>query len=294
MLIQYYFETRLQMIEDRLHAALSHKEKQAGKLPDAMSYAVFSGGKRWRPLLAMAIYEMLKGVQKKQRLESVLNAAAAVELMHTASIIHDDLPSLMNRKERRGKEPLHARYDNAMAILAGDGLYTLAFELLAEISDHTKANQCVRILAKASNSYGMIGGQAVHLINRHKVMKINTLRYIDMKKVCSLLQAASDMACVLAGVEEDTRLLLNTYSVNLGIAYQMIEDIIEDYGDTDDFNFDEEYVLTARSGYAGLLGFDKARKQAEKLLEDAQRSIRVFDNSEILVEFIQMIKDRLP
>jgi geranylgeranyl diphosphate synthase type II len=244
--------------------------------------------------LVMAIYEMLKGVQKKPKLDQILNAACAIELMHSASIVHDDLPSLMNRKERRGKEPLHEKCGNAIAILAGDAMFTLAFELLANISDHLKANQCVRILSKASNSYGMIGGQVVHLVNRRKVMKINTLRYIDMKKVCALLQASAEIACVMANTDDDTKQILNSYALNLGLAYQMIEDIIEDYGDTSDFDFDSEFVYTSKSGYAGLLGFDKARKQVEKLLDDSYRAAKGFDNNEILIEFVQMIKDRLP
>jgi len=294
LLIQHYFETRLAMVEDRLESVLEFDEKYTKKLREAMKYTVFSGGKRWRPLLVLAIYEMLKGTQKKQKLAAVVNAACAVELLHNASIIHDDLPGLMNRKERRGKEPVHYKYDNATAILAGDALFTLAFQLLSEISDPVKANQCVRILSKASNSYGMIGGQIVHLINRRKVMKINTLRYIDMKKVCALLQAASDIACVLADASDEDRQILNNYVLNLGLAYQMIEDIIADYGDTDDFNFDEEIIPASKSGYAGLLGFDKARKQAEKLLDDALRSIRGYSGNEILIEFVQMVKDRLP
>lgn len=294
MLIQHYFETRLKLIEEKLKSFLVNQDKYVAELYDAINYAVFSGGKRWRPLLVVAIYEMLRGVQKKQKLEPILNAACAVELMHSASFVHDDLPSLMNRKERRGKAPLHDKYDNAVAILAGDALFTLAYELLSEIPDHLKANQSIRILAKASNSYGMIGGQVVHLVNRRKVMKINTLRYIDMKKVCSLLQASSDIACVMANADDNTKQILNSYALNLGLAYQMIEDIIEDYGDTNDFDFDSEYVSSSKSGYAGLLGFDKARKQVEKLLDDSYRAVKVFDNNEILLEFVQMVKDRLP
>lgn len=294
MLIQHYFETRLEMIEDRLHKALSINDKKVNELSDAIQYTVFSGGKRWRPLLVLAIYEMLKGGSKKLKLDAVLNAACAIELMHSASIIHDDLPSLMNRKERRGKPPVHEKYGNAIAILAGDALFTKAFELVSEIPDHLKANQCIRILSKASNSYGMIGGQVVNMVNLRKVMKINTLRYIDMKKVCALLQASAEIACVMANAEDNTKQILNLYAMNLGLAYQMIEDIIEDYGETSDFDFDTEYETTSKSGYAGLLGFDKAKKQAEKLLDDSLRAIKSFDNNEILVEFMQMIKDRLP
>lgn len=259
-----------------------------------MNYTLFSGGKRWRPLLVLALYEMLKGIQKKNKLDTVLNAACAIELMHNASIVHDDLPAMMNRKDRRGKDPVHIKYGSAIAILVGDSFFTMAYDLLSKINEPTKSNQCIRILSKASNSYGMIGGQVVHLVNRRKVMKINTLRYIDMKKVCSLLQAASDIACVMAETDDNTKQILNNYVLNLGLAYQMIEDIIDDYGETSDFDFDSEFVSNSKSGYAGLLGFDKAKKQAEKLLDDSYRNIKSFENNEILIEFIQMIKDRLP
>jgi len=294
LLIQQYFETRLDLIESSLKSALQNEDKFSEKLNAAINYAVFSGGKRWRPLLVLAIYEMLKGIQKKSKLNNVLSAACAVELMHTASVLHDDLPNLMNRDERRGKEPVHVKYGNAIAILAGDALFTASFEMLSGISEPEKANQCIRVLSKASNSYGMIGGQVVNLVNRRKSMKINTLRYIDMKKVCALLQASAEIACVLADEDENTKQLLNTYALNLGLAYQMIEDIIEDYRETDNFNFDEEVVHSSKSGYAGLLGFDKARKQAEKLLDDADKILKGFSNNEVLCEFIQMIKDRLP
>jgi geranylgeranyl pyrophosphate synthase len=140
----------------------------------------------------------------------------------------------------------------------------------------------------------MIGGQVVDLIHRRKVIKINTLRYIDIKKVCALLQASAEIGCVLADADDNTKQVLNTYALNLGLAYQMIEDIIEDYGDAEDFNFDEEFVQTSKSGYAGLLGFDKAKKQTEKLLDDSFRAVKGFPHNDILLEFIQMIRDRLP
>jgi geranylgeranyl pyrophosphate synthase len=282
------------MLEARLKESLNLQDNKVKDLNAAMNYTVFSGGKRWRPLLVMAMYEMLKGPQKKQKMEHVIDAACAVELMHSASIIHDDLPLLMDRKDRRGKEPVHAKFGNSIAILAGDALFTKSFELLASVPDPLKSNQCVRIMAKASNSYGMIGGQVVNLINRRKVMKINTLRYIDMKKVCALLQASADIASVLAESDEPTRQVLNNYALNLGLAYQMIEDIIEDYNKSGDVEIDDEYMPVSKSGYAGLLGFDKARKQAEKLLDDSYRAIKPYKNNEILCEFIQMIKDRLP
>lgn len=214
-------------------------------------------------------------------------------MLHNAAIVHDDLPSVMNIKERRSKPALHLQYDNATAILAADALYCLAFEELAKVGDAAKSGKAIQILALYAKSYGMIGGQAVDLANKRKVMKINTLRYIDMKKVGSLLQASTDIACALCAADENVRQILNAYAMNLGISYQMIEDIEADYSRGSD-GLDDEITPASKSSYTGLLGFDKARKAVEKQLDESLKMIKPFPNNTVLVEFVQMIKERLP
>ena len=284
------------MIDEGLHMALKFDKRYAGQLKEAMLKAVIPGGKRWRPLLLIAIYEMLTGLKKNNKqLPDVVKAACAVELIHNAAMVHDDLPALMNKKERRGLPAIHQEYGNAVAILVADALYTLGFELMGEIKDAKKANLAIRNLAINSKSYGLIGGQAIDLASKRKVMKINTLRYIDMKKVGSLLQAAAEIASILAGSDENTRQIMSTYAINLGMAYQMIEDIEKDYArGSDGLDFNEEFVQVSKASYTGLLGFDKARKQVETLLEDCSRSIKPFPNNAVLMEFIQMISEKLP
>jgi len=284
------------MIDEGLHMALKFDKRYAGQLKEAMLKAVIPGGKRWRPLLLIAIYEMLTGLKKNNKqLPDVVKAACAVELIHNAAMVHDDLPALMNKKERRGLPAIHQEYGNAVAILVADALYTLGFELMGEIKDAKKANLAIRNLAINSKSYGLIGGQAIDLASKRKVMKINTLRYIDMKKVGSLLQAAAEIASILAGSDENTRQIMSTYAINLGMAYQMIEDIEKDYArGSDGLDFNEEFVPVSKASYTGLLGFDKARKQVETLLEDCSRSIKPFPNNAVLMEFIQMISEKLP
>ena len=295
MLLQKYFETRLEMIESSLKHYLGTQSAPAKDLKKAMHYAVFSGGKRWRPLLLVSMFEMLNGMRKSKGLQEAVTAATAVELAHNASLVHDDMPMVMNEKERRSNPATHQKFNNTVGILAGDALYTLAFEVLGHVSPPAKALACIRILATYTKSYGMIGGQAVALDSKHKVMKINTLRYIDMKKVGSLLQASADMACVLANADENTRQIMNAYALNLGLAYRMIEDIVSDYNrGGDDLDFDTEYVPSSRHSYPGLLGFDKARSGVEKLLEDSERMIKPFEHNHVLVEFVEMIKERLP
>lgn len=296
MLLQKYFETRMQMVEECLNEVLSFDKRYAGQLKEAITKAVIPGGKRWRPLLLISIYEMLTGLKKNNKqLPDVVKAACAVELAHNAALVHDDLPSVMNKKERRGHPAIHNEYGNAVAILASDALYTLAFELMGGIKDATKANLAIRSLAINSKSYGMIGGQAIDLASKRKIMKINTLRFIDMKKVGSLLLASSEIACIMAGADENSRQILNTYAVNLGMAYQMIEDIEKDYArGSDGLDFSDDYVPVSKASYTGLLGFDKARKQVESLLDDCARSIKPYPNNAVLMEFIQMIGERLP
>lgn len=296
MLIQQYFETRLELIENALKQYVEIKTPFAGELKESLSYSVFSGGKRWRPLLLISIYEMLSGAKKIKQLDIALPAAAAIEIVHNASLVHDDLPSVMNVRERRSKPSLNCYYDNTVAILAGDALYTLAFEVIADTKDSNKAMELIRTLSHYTKSYGVIGGQAVDYLNKRKVMKINTLRYIDLKKYCSLLQAASDMACILADADDESRQALNTYALNLGMAYQMIDDIARDYnrGSEDDMDLSDEYVPASKSGYAGLLGYDKARSAVNKLMSDSLKLIKPFPRNDILVEFLQMIQEKMP
>ncbi len=293
MLLQKYFESRFEMIDEGLNKALEFDKRYAKELKQAVFEAVLPGGKRWRPLLLLSIFEMLTGFKKNRRLADALKAAVAVELLHNAAIVHDDLPCIMEVSSRRGHQALHSKFGNAVAILAGDTLYTLAFEVLGEIAEPSVALEATRILSTYSKSYGMVGGQAVDLANRRKVMKINTLRYIDMKKVGSLLQASADIACLLAGADDNTRQIMNAYALNLGLAYQMIEDIEADYARGSD-GLDDEYVPVSKASYTGLLGFDKARKAAENLLDEASRMIKPYPNNAVLAEFISMIQERLP
>lgn len=296
MLVQKYFETRMKMIDEGLHNALDLDKQYAGALKEAIIKAVIPGGKRWRPLLLVSIFEMLTGMKRSNKqLPDAIHAACAVELVHNAALIHDDLPSVMNQKIRRGQAAIHQEYGNAVAILAADALYTLAFEEISQIKEPAKANLAIRCLAFNSKSYGMIGGQAVAWASKRKNMKINTLRYIDMKKVGSLLLTSSELACILAAADDNTKQVMNDYAVNLGMAYQMIEDIEKDYSrGSEGLDFSEDYIPVSKSGYTGLLGFDKARKQVEKLLDECKRCIQPYPNNAVLEEFIQMITEKLP
>lgn len=294
MLVQKYFESRQKILEDKLNEYLAPANEMPEILHEAIRYTVFSGGKRWRPILLFAVYEMLKGRKNLQHLTPAVPAACAIELVHNASIVHDDLPSMDNEEERRGQASTHKKYDCATAILVGDSLLTKAFEVLTDIPEPDKSIACIKTLARAVSTRGMIGGQTVDLISTKKTIRINVLRYIHLKKTGSLLQAATDMGCILYGADENLAITLGNYALNIGLAYQIIDDILDEVGAFELLGKEPEDYRNNKMTYPGLLGLDKAKKTAEKLLDDSYRMIKNMKNNEIMIEFITMVKDRLP
>jgi len=295
LLVQRYFDSRRELIEEALDEYLVPPKEGTTRLYEAMRYSVFSGGKRLRPILLISTYEMLRNRKNVGTLKVLMPCAVALEYVHTASLIHDDLPSVDNSNERRGKPALHKAYDEATAILAGDALLTKAFEVLADIKDKPKAIACINILARAISTRGMIGGQAVDILAARKRIRVNVLKYIHLKKTGALLQASMDMACVMFEAEENVAITLGNYALNLGQAYQIIDDILDDVG-AFDFLGKEPYEdhRNRKSTYPSLIGLDKSKKTAEKLLDDSYKLIKNMPNNDILVEFINMIKERLP
>ncbi|MCK4312415.1 MAG: polyprenyl synthetase family protein [Candidatus Cloacimonetes bacterium] len=295
MLIQEYFKTRQEILEKALDKYLAPSEEYPEQLHEAMRYSVFSGGKRLRPILFFATYEMLIGRKNINRLERLLSPACALELVHTASLIHDDLPSVDNSKERRGQPSCHIKFGEATAILAGDALITKAIEILTEIKNKNISLKCIQIFTRAMSTRGMIGGQAVDILSAKKKININTLRYIHLKKTGALLQTAMELACVIYGAEDNTAITLGNFALNLGLAYQIVDDILDEVGSFDVLGKEPGGdSRTNKATYPSLIGLEKSKKMAEKLLRDSYNSIKNMKNNDVLIEFVNMIKDRLP
>jgi len=283
------------LLKAGLKEYLPAKDEYPQNLNEAMNYAVFSGGKRLRPILFFATYEILMGRKNLNRLNRVLPAAVALELVHNASLVHDDLPSMDNSLERRGLPSVHAKYSPATAILVGDALITKAFEVLTDIKNRTHAVKCIDVLTRALSTRGMIGGQAVDLISQNKKININVLKYIHMKKTGALLQAAIEMACVLNDTEENLTITLGNYALNLGLAYQIVDDVLDEVGTYEVLG--KEPGSDARGNkatYPNLIGLEKSKKIAEKLLRDCYNLIKNMEGNEVLIEYINQVKERLP
>ncbi len=295
MLIQEYFKTRSDILEKALAEYLTYSDEISSQLHEAMRYSVFSGGKRLRPILFFATYEMLLGRKNINRLERLLPAACALELVHTASLIHDDLPSVDNSEERRGIPSCHVKFGEATAILAGDALITKAVEILTEIKNPCIALDCIRILTRAMSTRGMIGGQAVDILSAKKKININTLRYIHLKKTGALLQAAMELACVIYDAEENVAITLGNFALNLGLAYQVVDDILDEVGSFEVLGKEPgQDSRNYKATYPSLIGLEKSKKTAEKLLRDSYNLIKYMKNNDVLIEFVNMVKDRLP
>ena len=244
------------------------------RLGEAMRYAVLDGGKRLRPLLVFAAAQAV-GAQKD--CPATLRAACAVELIHAYSLVHDDMPCMDNDVLRRGKPTVHVKFGQAQALLAGDALQALAFELLTPTEDvvdaSTQAKLC-RLLAMSAGCHGMAGGQAIDLANVGQHLHLDQLKHMHKLKTGALLQASVMMgaACVPVGqtVSEQTQLALQHYGEALGVAFQVVDDILDVTADTATLGKTAgKDAQDNKPTFVSLMGLEKSSQYANQLLEQA-------------------------
>ena len=259
----------------------------------AVRYSVFAGGKRLRPLLTVAAAQVFAAP-----LEHVLPAACAIEMIHTYSLIHDDLPALDDDDYRRGRLSNHKVFGEAMAILAGDALLTCAFETLAgEAPKYLPLATVVALqqeISRAAGTAGMIGGQVVDILSEGKPVEAKTLEYIHRHKTGALITCCIRCGAKIGQASAKELELLSTYGEKIGLAFQIIDDILDLTGD--------EAALGKKTGsdvqkqkatYPALYGLEAARKQAEKLLAEADACLEPFGAAAAgLKELAQMLVNR--
>jgi len=256
-------------------------------LHDAMVYSLSAGGKRIRPVLCLASYEACGG-----RAEDIVPQAAALELIHTYSLIHDDLPAMDNDDLRRGKPTNHKVFGDAMAILAGDALLTEAFYLLSHPFatlekrgnggfDSKACTQLLRVIhevAFASGAKGMVGGQAQDLLSENAEPDVMTLSYIHEHKTAALIAVSIKMGGVLAGSSEELLERLDCYGEDIGLAFQVIDDILDVEGDTEVIGKPQgSDERKNKMTYPRLFGIEESRKKAKELIDAAIGALSVFD-----------------
>jgi farnesyl diphosphate synthase len=263
-------------IQARMEAALARflpaPGIAPGRLHTAMRYAVLEGGKRVRPLLTFAAGEAARA--RPERLEV---AAAAVELIHAYSLVHDDLPCMDDDVLRRGKPTVHVEYDEATALLAGDALQSLAFQLLAEqpLADEPAAQlDMLRLLAAAAGSRGMAGGQQIDLESTGKPLTVPELEAMHIHKTGALIRAAVLLGAACGGAPQALRTRLDHYAKTVGLAFQVVDDVLD--ADASSATLGKTAGKDARQGkptYVSVMGLTRARELAQELRHNAHDAV---------------------
>ncbi len=257
---------------------------------DAMGYSLENGGKRIRPVLTLEFCRVCGGDYK-----TAIPFALALEMIHTYSLIHDDLPCMDNDDMRRGKPSNHKVYGEANALLAGDGLLTLAFEtaLSADVDADKKAKAALE-LAKAAGVSGMIGGQVMDLANEQKTASLDEIILTEKLKTGALIKVAAVMGCIVAGATEEQINAAQTYCENIGLAFQIVDDILDVTGDEvtlgKPIGSDSE---NGKSTFVSLLGLEKSAEYARELTANAKSALNIFgDEGDFLSELADKLSER--
>ncbi|MBO4401042.1 MAG: polyprenyl synthetase family protein [Selenomonadaceae bacterium] len=285
------WEFRAGLVEKNLQLELAQTQILDENLARAMEYSLLSGGKKLRPVLLMAAADAVNGTG-----ENFLTTASAVEMIHTYSLIHDDLPAMDNDDYRRGKLTNHKVFGEAMAILAGDALLTLAFEVVTRQKNTSYAAilSVIRELSTAAGAGGMVGGQAIDLESEGKTIDMATLRKMHMGKTGALFRAAIRSGAILASANRFQLAALTSYAENFGLAFQITDDILDVTGD--EKNLGKPVGSDARnkkSTYVTLTSLEAAKKLAGDAVNDAVDALKIFgDEAEFLREMVKYLVER--
>ena len=258
----------------------------------AMRYSALAPGKRLRPFLVLASAHLF-GVAHR----CALQVAAAIEMVHAYSMIHDDLPAMDNSDLRRGRPTCHKQFDDATAILAGDGLLTTAFEVLADSDTHgDPAVRCelVAALAGAAGAAGMVGGQMIDLIAEHQTLDIGAITRLQRMKTGALIAFSCEAGAILAKAPHELRTALRGYAHDLGLAYQIADDLLDVEGSAAETGKPVGADIAAgKATFVSILGATRARAQAELLVRQAMAHLDLFEQrAELLREAARFVITR--
>jgi geranylgeranyl diphosphate synthase type II len=268
------FAAYLKLSRDRVEIALdaSMGPERPESLRDAMRYSLLAGGKRLRPILCLAACELVGGSS-----ERAMPTAVALEMIHTMSLIHDDLPAMDNDDLRRGRPTNHKVYGDAMAILAGDAMLSRAFEMVAVRSANVPADRLLRVvgeLALVSGAPGLVGGQVVDLESEGKAVDLQTLEYIHLHKTAALLRACVVTGALIGGASDDQLEAMRTYANGIGLAFQIIDDILDVTASSEVLGKTAgKDLLADKTTYPKLLGLDASREKALQLVRESKAAL---------------------
>ena len=274
--LNQYLEARRLMVEEALEIALPNQDGPESRVVEAMRYSLFAGGKRLRPILCLAASEAVGG-----DIQSAMPAGCALEMIHTYSLIHDDLPAMDDDDLRRGKPTNHKVFGEAIAILAGDGLLTEAFVLLSDYHAllPERAVQVIGVIAEAASYRGMVGGQVVDMLSQNKPADLETVQQMHSRKTAALIAAATESGALAGKGSEAQVAALARYGRAIGLAFQIADDILDIEGDTEllgkTTGADE---ARGKVTYPAAVGLERSRQAANDMINDALAALEGFDD----------------
>lgn len=281
--IEQAISTTAEAVEKALDRLLPQPEGLESRLLEAMRYAVFNGGKRLRPFLVVATADLF-GVDKTRS----LRVAAAIECLHSYSLVHDDLPAMDDDDLRRGKPTTHKQYDEATAILVGDALQSLAFEILASEKTHTDPHvriDLVRALAKAAGPHGMVGGQMIDIEADHMELDMGGVSRLQQLKTGALMCFSAEAGAILGKADDHRRSQLLAYARDLGLAFQIADDLLDYQGDAAIVGKAVgKDVEQGKATFVSLMGAERAQQQANMLADQAVSHLKDFGERAILLQ----------
>ncbi|MDW5298535.1 MAG: polyprenyl synthetase family protein [Sedimentibacter sp.] len=289
-----WMDEKVSKIDENLSTIISEEENPQKVIYESMNYSLLSGGKRLRPVLLLGTYEIFQ-----ENIEDVIPFACSMEMIHTYSLIHDDLPAMDNDDYRRGRLSNHKKFGEATGILAGDGLLNKAFEtgLEAALESKLDINKSVKALcaiAKSSGADGMIGGQIVDMYGHEKISSIDDLKYMYSLKTGAIIKSSVVAGAILGGANDAEIAALELYAEKLGIGFQIEDDIL-------DVTSTQEVLGKAigsdaandKITYLSFVNIDEAKEHVEKFTQEAIESLSIFgDKAKYMIELARYLTNR--
>ena len=281
MKVEEILKERAKEAEDKIVSYLPEIQGYPKTVLDAMAYSVEAGGKRIRPVLMREVYEMCGGTKE----DIILPFMAAIEMIHTYSLIHDDLPAMDNDEYRRGKLTTHKKYGEAMGILAGDALLNYAYETALQAFDKAveekelrRIAEALKVLAGKAGIYGMVGGQVVDVEKDGDFVDEDMLMYVYVNKTSALLESCFMIGGILAGCSREQVEILEKSARNLGVAFQIQDDILDVVGDAKTLGKPVgSYARNEKTTYVSMYGLEEARKKVSEYTEESIVLLQNFD-----------------
>lgn len=289
-----WMKNKINKVESHLNKSIEEKENPQKLIYTAMNYSLLSGGKRLRPVLLLASYELFK-----ENEEDVLPFACAMEMIHTYSLIHDDLPAMDNDDYRRGKLSNHKKFGEAQAILAGDGLLNKAFEsgLEAALNSGNDTKCAVKALleiAKSSGSDGMIGGQVVDMFGHNKLKTLEELKYMYSLKTGAIIKSSIVAGAILGGANDQELSALESYAAKIGLAFQIEDDILDVTSTLEKLGKKTgSDAANDKVTYLSFVSVEQAQEEVANLTKEAIKDLNLFgDKAQNLIELANYLTNR--